>query len=173
MPGENRLGGEARPVRLARMNGGARPQLYFEDLAVGRVYATASVDVTAEEVIAFAHRYDPQPFHTDAAAAEKSVFRGLVASGWMTAALTMRLMVTGQFGFGSGAIGLGVETLQWPRPVRPGDTLGGSVEVLAARESKSQPEHGIVKLRTTTTNQHGETVQVLVSNVLVPRRPRA
>lgn len=149
---------------------GARPQLFFEDLAVGRVYRTASVDVTADEVKSFAARYDPQPMHLDPVAGEKSVFGGLVASGWMTAGLTMRLMVTGEFGFGSGAIGLGVETLQWPRPVRPGDTLSATVEVIAARESKSQLAHGVVKLRTTTLNQRGEPVQVMVSNVLVPRR---
>lgn len=155
------------------MSEAPRPQLFFEDLAVGAIYRTSSVAVTAEEIATFAARYDPQPFHLDAAAAKTSVFGGLVASGWMTAALTMRLMVTGDFGFGNGAIGLGIETLQWPRPVRPGDTLSASVEVLAARASASQPEHGVVKLRTTTLNQQGETVQVLVSNVLVPRRDAA
>jgi len=152
------------------MNSAERARLFFEDFAVGRVFQTAAVEVTAEEVRAFAARYDPQPFHLDEAAARASVFGGLVASGWMTAGLTMRLMVTGEFGFGSGAIGLGVETLQWPRPVRPGDRLSASVEVLAARDSKSQRRHGIVKLRTTTLNQHGEPVQVMVSNVMVPRR---
>lgn len=148
----------------------SRPQLFFEDLAVGRSYRTDAVDVTAEEVRSFASRYDPQPFHVDDIAAKESVFGGLIASGWMTAALTMRLMVTGEFGFGAGAVGLGVDSLQWPRPVRPGDTLTATVEVLAARGSKSQPAHGIVKMRTTTANQRGETVQVMVSNVLVPRR---
>lgn len=148
-----------------------RPQLFFEDLAVGNVYRTGKVEVTAEEVRAFAARYDPQPFHLDEAAGRASVFGGLVASGWMTAGLTMRLMVTGEFGFGNGAVGLGVETLQWPRPVRPGDVLTAQVEVMAARASNSQPRHGIVKLRTTTINQAEETVQVMVSNVMVPRRP--
>ena len=152
------------------MKPGERPQLFFEDLAVGRTYETGSVAVTEDEVTSFAGRYDPQPFHTDAEAAKASVFGGLIASGWMTAALTMRLMVTGEFGFGSGAIGLGVESLQWPRPVRPGDTLTATVDVLAARTSRSQPAHGIVKMRTTTHNQQGETVQVMVSHVLVPRR---
>lgn len=146
--------------------------LFFEDLNVGQVHRTASIEVTADEVRAFAMRYDPQPFHTDPEAARESVFGGLVASGWMTAALTMRLMVTGEFGFGAGAIGLGVEMLQWPRPVRPGDTLTATVEVMAARASESKPAHGVVKLRTTTLNQRGETVQVMVSNVLFPRRRR-
>lgn len=147
--------------------------MYFEDLAVGRIYRTASVEVAEEEAIAFALRYDPQPFHTDETAARGSVFGGLVASGWLTASLTMRLMVTGEFGFGSGVVGLGVDTLQWPKPVRPGDTLTATVEVVAARGSASKPTHGVVKLRTVTMNQHAEPVQVMVSNVLVQRREAA
>lgn len=139
-------------------------------MAVGRSHRTASIEVTAEEITAFAGRYDPQPFHLDDAAGKQSVFGGLVASGWMTAGLTMRMIVMSEFGFGTGAIGLGVETLRWPRPVRPGDVLTANVEVIAARASKSQPAHGIVKLRTTTTNQRGEPVQVMLSNVLVRRR---
>jgi acyl dehydratase len=148
----------------------APAQLFFEDLVVGRVFHTASVDVTAEEITTFAARYDPQPFHTDPIAAKQTVFGGLVASGWMTAALTMRLMMTGEFHFGSGVVGLGVDTLQWPRPVRPGDRLTASVEVMSTRTSQSRPAHGIVKIRTTTTNQDKAVVQVMVSNVLAPRR---
>ncbi|HUR59768.1 MAG TPA: MaoC family dehydratase [Opitutaceae bacterium] len=148
-------------------------QLYFDDLTVGRVFHTTAVEVTVEEIVSFAGRYDPQPFHTDPVAAEKTVFGGLVASGWMTAALTMRLMMTGEFHFGSGVVGLGVDSLQWPRPVRPGDRLTASVEVMGTRTSKSRPAHGIVKIRTTTTNQENAVVQVMVSNVLAPRRPPA
>lgn len=144
--------------------------LFYEDLAVGRVFRTASVDVTAEEITSFAARYDPQPFHLDPEAARQTVFGGLVASGWMTAGLTMRLMVDGEFKFGRGVVGLGVETLQWPRPVRPGDRLTAAVEIAALRASESKPQFGVAKIRTTTTNQRGETVQVMVSNVLVPRR---
>jgi acyl dehydratase len=145
--------------------------LYYEDMAVGRTYATASVDVTAEEVAAFAARYDPQPFHLDPVAAKQSVFGGLVASGWMTASLTMRLMVKSEFNFGTGVVGLGVDTLRWPKPVRPGDTLTATIEVTATRASESKPGFGVAKLKTTTKNQHGEVVQVMVSNVLVRRKP--
>jgi acyl dehydratase len=152
---------------------GDRAQIHFEDLVVGRVYRTASIAVTAEEIATFAARYDPQPFHLDPAAGERSVFGGVVASGWLTAALTMRLMVQGEFHFGSGVVGLGVDTLQWPRPVRAGETLTASVEVTALRTSESKPGFGVAKLRTTTTNQRSEVVQVMVSNVLVPRRAHA
>ena len=147
------------------------PTVYFEDMVVGRLYRTAAVAVTEAEVVGFAERYDPQPFHVDRGAAVRSVFGGLVASGWLTAALTMRLMVAGELNFGSGVIGLGVESLNWPNPVRPGDTLTASVEVLAARASGSKPGYGVVKLRTSTRNQDGATVQVMTSHVLVPRRP--
>lgn len=144
--------------------------LYFEDLAAGARYRTGSVEVTAEEIVAFARRYDPQPFHLDAAAGEKSVFGGLIASGWLTAALTMRLMVHGEFTFGSGAIGLGIDSLRWPQPVRPGEVLSAEVEILGKRESHSRPAFGLVKMRTTTRNAAGQIVQAMVSNVLVPRR---
>ena len=147
--------------------------LHYDDLAVGQVYRSASVEVTADEIVAFARRYDPQPFHLDAAAAARSVFGGLVASGWLTAALTMRLMMTGDLQLGGGAIGLGVESLSWPQPVRPGDMLTASVEVMTRRESGSKPGFGTVKIRTTTANQHGQTVQVMVSNILIRRRAGA
>ena len=144
--------------------------MYYEDLTIGRVYRTGSVDVTAGEITTFAARYDPQIFHLDPIAAARTVFGGLVASGWLTASLTMRLMMTGEFKFGGGVVGLGVESLQWPRPVRPGDRLTVAVEVTAMRTSASKPDHGIVKIRTTTTNQDQQVVQAMISNVLVPRR---
>ena len=144
--------------------------IHYEDLAAGRVYRSGAVAVTAEEITSFAARYDPQPFHLDPAAGERSVFGGLVASGWLTAALTMRLMVTSEFQLGGGAIGLGVDSLRWPQPVRPGDTLTATVEIMGLRTSDSKPQFGIVKIRTTTANQRGETVQVMVSNILIRRR---
>ncbi len=149
----------------------AKPALYFEDLAVGAAFGTPSVEVTAEEVRTFAARYDPQPFHLDEAAGRASVFGAMVASGWMTAALTMRLMVQSEMRLADGAVGLGIDALDWPRPVRPGDTLTARMEIEAVRVSESRPEFGVVKLRTTTRNQHGRRVQVLVSNILVRRRP--
>jgi acyl dehydratase len=128
------------------------------------------VEVTAEEITSFAARYDPQVFHLDPEAAGQSVFGGLVASGWLTASLTMRLMVTSEFKFGRGVVGLGVDSLRWPAPVRPGDQLTAAVEIVAMRVSESKPKFGVVRIRTTTTNQHGTVVQTLVSNVLVERR---
>lgn len=148
-------------------------EMHYEDLAVGRTYRSATIDVTLEEITRFAQRYDPQPFHLDEAAGAQSVFGGLVASGWLTASLTMRLMVKSEFRFGSGVIGLGVDSLRWPQPVRPGDTLTATVEVVAMRASASQPGHGVVKIRTTTANQRDEVVQVMISNVLVRRRSGA
>ncbi len=148
----------------------AASRMHYEDLAVGRTFRTASVDVTAEEVASFAARYDPQPFHLDEAAARSSVFGGIVASGWLTASLTMRLMVKSDFDFGSGVVGLGVDSLRWPRPVRPGDRLTATIEIMAMRVSESKPGFGVVKIKTTTTNQRDEVVQVQVSNILVPRR---
>jgi acyl dehydratase len=144
--------------------------MFYEDFAIGRVYRSETVEVTAEEIVQFASRYDPQPFHVDPVGAEKSVFGGLVASGWLTASLTMRLMVTSEIKFGTGVIGLGVDSVQWPLPVRPGDTLTATVEVTAMRTSESKPDFGLMKIRTTTANQRGETVQVMLSNVMVRRR---
>lgn len=144
-------------------------QMFYEDLSNGRTYRSAPIAVTLEEITTFAARYDPQPFHLDPEAGRESVFGGLVASGWLTASLTMRLMVKSEFRFGSGVIGLGVDSLRWPEPVRPGDTLTATVEVVAMRVSASQPEHGVVKIRTTTTNQRDDVVQVMISNVLVRR----
>jgi acyl dehydratase len=150
-----------------------REKIYYEDLVIGRVYRGGTVNVTAEEIVAFATRYDPQPFHLDPTAAQQSVFGGLVASGWLTASLTMRLMVTSEFRFGEGVVGLGIEALRWPQPVRPGDTLTATIEIAAMRTSESKPDFGVVKIRTTTVNQREETVQILTSNVLVPRRERS
>jgi acyl dehydratase len=150
-----------------------RVPVFFEDLVVGRQHHCGEIIVTEPEALAFAARYDPQPFHLDAEAGRRSVFGGLAASGWLTAALTMRLMVTGGLDLGDGAVGLGIDSLQWPRPVFPGDTLMVTVEVLAVRGSASRPTCGVAKFRTTTTNQRSEVVQVMTSNVLVPRRPAA
>ena len=121
-------------------------------------------------MLAFASRYDPQPFHLDEEAGKKSLFGGMSASGWMTAALTMRLMILSEFRFVHGAIGLGIESLRWPRPVFAGDELSAMIEVTAMRPSESKPAFGVIKFTTTTTNQAGEIVLTKVSNVLVPRR---
>ncbi len=145
--------------------------LYLEDITVGEKFGTGSLAVEIEKVKAFAAEFDPQPFHLDEAAARASLFGGLVASGWHTAALTMRLLVDGEFQPVGGLIGLGVEEIRWPRPVRPGDILRVESEVLDVRTSRSQPDRGVVKVRNTTFNQDGEPVMVQVANLIVPRRP--
>ena len=144
--------------------------LYFEDLGLGRQYPCGKVSLTVEDIKSFARMYDPQPFHLDEEAAARSVFGQLVASGWQTAALTMKLRVEGELQLQGGWIGLGIDKIIWPKPVLPGDVLTATTEVLEMRESKSKPEWGVIKLMTKTTNQRGEVVCEVVSNQLVGRR---
>lgn len=144
---------------------------YLEDFAVGQVYGSARIGVDTDRIKAFAAEFDPQPFHLDEGAARPSVFGGLAASGWHTAALTMRLFVDSDFRPAGGIIGAGFDELRWPRPVRPGDELHIVSEVLEVRPSRSRPHQGLVKVRITTTNQNGDAVQVFVANLVVPRRP--
>ena len=145
--------------------------MYFEDLAVGQVYRSPEMTVEAEGIKSFAEQFDPQPFHLDENAAAGSFFGGLVASGWYTAAITMRLLVTGDLKIAGGLIGAGVEEIRWPRPVRPGDVLHVDCEIVEIRVSKSHPERGVVKSRITTTDQEGRPVQQMIVNMIVPRRP--
>ncbi len=145
--------------------------LYLDDLQPGQRFASpASFTLDEASIKSFAARFDPQPFHLDDAAAQASIFAGLSASGWHTAAITMRLLVTGGLPFASGLIGLGGE-IAWPRPTRPGDTLRVESEILDVRPSRSKPHQGIVTVKNTTLNQHGEPVQVFTSKILVFRRP--
>ena len=144
---------------------------YLDDFTVGQIYRTTGRKrVTAEEIKRFAQEYDPQPFHLDEAAARGSFFGGLAASGWHTAGMTMRLLVDSDFKAANGLIGAGFEDLRWPRPVRAGDELCVETEVLEVRASNSRPDIGLVKFRMTTLNQHGETVQVGICNLVVPTR---
>ena len=143
---------------------------YLEDYAVGQTFRSGSVRVTAEEIIRFAGQFDPQPFHLDDAAARGTIFRGLAASGWHTAALTMKLLVTSDVVPINGIIGVGFDELRWPRPVRPNDQLHVDSEVLDVRASKSNPRQGILKLRSTTLNGDGEQVQISIGNIIVARR---
>ncbi len=153
--------------------GRSRPPFYFDDLWQGQRFRSGSVTVEEDEVKEFAARYDPQPFHLDEGAAGASLFRGLVASGWHTAAMTMRLLVEGGGApIAGGVIGAGGE-LAWPRPTRPGDTLTVETEVLKLVPSRSRPDRGIATLRSETRNQEGEPVQVITMNLIVPRRPSA
>ena len=143
---------------------------YLEDFVVGQVFSSGRLRVNKEAMIAFAAQFDPQPFHLDEEAARKSVFGGLVASGWHTAALTMRLLVESEFRPAGGILGVGFDELSWPRPVRPGDELHTKSEVLDVRPSKSRADRGLIRVRTTTLNQDGEPVQIYTGNLLVPRR---
>jgi acyl dehydratase len=144
---------------------------YLDELSVGDRFTSGTVSVDEEAITAFATRFDPQPFHLDAAAARDTVFQGLVASGWHTAALTMRLLVDGGAPIAGGIVGTAVE-VTWPRAVRPGDTLEVESEVVEIVPSRSRPDRGTVMLRSQTRNQHGEVVQILTSRLLVQRRPQ-
>jgi acyl dehydratase len=143
---------------------------YLEDFAVGQTFGSGRVRVDKERIKRFAAEFDPQPFHLDEDAARDTIFQGLVASGGYTAALTMRLMVESDLKPAGGIIGAGFEGLHWPLPVRPGDELRIESEVLEVRQSKSCPNRGLVKVRTTTRNQNGAAVQVFLANLIVPRR---
>lgn len=147
----------------------APSKLYFEDLEVGRRFTAGTVTMEPEAIKAFAASFDPQPFHLDEQAAEKSFFGGLVASGWHTAAVTMRLLVTSGLPIAGGVIGAGGDIV-WPRAVRPGDTLSVTSEVVEAKPSASRPERGTVTVRSETLNQAGEVVQVMTARLVVPRR---
>jgi acyl dehydratase len=144
---------------------------YLEDFAVGQVYRSNRLHVDKEQILAFASQFDPQPYHLDEEAARKSVFKGLAASGWHTAAMTMRLLVESEFRPADGILGVGFEELSWPRPVRPGDELRLESEVLEVRLSKLRSNRGLIRLRTTTLNQNDEPVQIFTGNLLVPCRP--
>jgi len=144
---------------------------YLEDFAVGQTFGSGRLVVEEARIKTFAAEFDPQPFHIDAEAARQSLFGGLAASGWHTAALTMRLLVESDIKPVGGIIGAGFDELRWPRPVRPGDELRVESEVLEVRPSKSRPEQGMIKVRTTTLNQKGEAVQIFVGNLVVPCRP--
>jgi acyl dehydratase len=147
-------------------------QHYLEDFAVGQTYGGSGRACMDEARIkSFAAEFDPQPFHLDNEAARDTIFRGLAASGWHTAALTMRLLVESDLKPAGGIVGAGFDDFRWPRPVRAGDELRVESEVLEVRPSKSRPEQGMIKVRTTTLNQNNEAVQITIGNLMVARRP--
>ena len=144
---------------------------YLDDLVPGQRFGSSTrIRVDEDRIKTFAFEFDPQPFHLEEGLASTSIFRGLAASGWHTAAITMRLLVDSEFKPAGGIVGAGFDELSWPRPVRPGDELRVECEVLEVRPSKSRPEQGVVKLRTTTLNQNEEIVQISVGNLVVLRR---
>ena len=141
---------------------------WFDDLKVGERFQSEPFAVTEQQIIEFAREFDPQDFHLDRAKAEGSIFKGLSASGWHTAAISMRLFVQ-TMNCAEGAIGLGVDEMRWPNPVRPGDVLRVETEIVDLRPSRSKPEFGIVRIRNVTTNQRGEIVQTMFASAMVRR----
>jgi acyl dehydratase len=143
-----------------------RGTLFLDDLHVGQQFNAGPVSITAEEIIRFAREFDPQPFHLDPEAAKATLFAGLAASGWHTAALTMRMLTDGGMPIATGVIGVGGE-IAWPLPVRAGDELRVESEVLDIVRSRSKPKQAIVTMRSRTRNQNGEIVQVLTAKLVV------
>ena len=143
--------------------------LYFDDLQVGQRFVSGQHQLDEAQIIAFAKEFDPQTFHTDPVAAKDSFFQELVASGWHTAAVTMRLIVGGGMPIAGGSIGAGAE-ISWPRPTRPGDILHVESEVLELKASRSRPDRGVVTIRNQTHNQAGEVVQIMTAKLIVPRK---
>ncbi|MBL8851812.1 MAG: MaoC family dehydratase [Planctomycetaceae bacterium] len=149
----------------------ARQPLYFEDLHVGLRYVTGSRRIDEAEMVSFASEFDPQSFHTDGEAAKGSFFQGLVASGWHTAGVTMRLMVESGLPIAGGLIGAGAE-IAWPRPTRPGTTVHVESEIIELRPLRSRPDRGIAVVRNETRDENGDVVQVMTAKMLIPRRSR-
>lgn len=145
---------------------------YLEDFDIGQLFRGGSIVVDADSIKRFAQEFDPQPFHLDETEAVDSLFGALAASGWHTAAMTMRMLVEGELRLARGVIGAGGE-ISWPRPTRPGDTLRIESEILEITPSRSKPDRGMVKVRTRTLNQHDEVVQDLTANLIAWRRPAA
>ena len=143
--------------------------MYLEDFEVGQTYRSSRLRVEADEIKRFAAEFDPQPFHLSDEAARATIFKGLAASGWHTAALTMRLLVQSDFRPVGGMVGVGFEG-RWPKPVRPGDDLHVEAEVVDVRPSASNSTRGLMVVRATTLNQDGEAVQLSTFTLLVPRR---
>ena len=143
---------------------------YLGDYAVGQRFRSGPLRIDKERIKRFGAEFDPQPFHLDEEAARHTIFGGLVASGWLTAAVTMRLLVEGELKPAGGIVGAGADEFRWPRPVRPGDELRIESEVLEVRPSTSRPGQGLITVRTTTLNQNDEAVQIIVANLVVPRR---
>lgn len=145
--------------------------LYFDDLEPGMTFLTACHELDRDQIVAFASVYDPQPFHLDDEAAKATLFGGLAASGWQTAALSMRLMVTTGPRIAGGMIGLEAKA-SWPQPTRPGDVLQVAMEIISVTPSRSRPDRGTAVMRSVTRNQRGDALQILDATMVVPRRPQ-
>jgi len=147
----------------------ADDRLYFDDLRVGQRFLSGSHELDVAQIKAFARQFDPQPFHLDEEAAKDTLFGGLAASGWHTAAITMRLMAERGHPIAGGLIGASAE-ISWPQPTRPGDILQVESEILDKVPSRSRPDRGIATMRSETRNQRGEVLQILTAKIVVPRR---
>ena len=147
----------------------ARSSFLYEDLHLGQRFMSGTHEVDEAQIIAFAIQFDPQPFHTDPIAARGTIFQGLVASGWHTVAMTMKLLITCGLSIEGGMVGAGAE-VSWPRPTRPGFILHVETEIIEMRISRSRPDRGLVTIRSETRNQHNELLQVLTAKIVVPRR---
>ena len=148
----------------------AASRRYLDDLKAGDRFVSAEHALDEAQIKSFAEQFDPQPFHLDDEAAKTTLFGGLAASGWHTAAITMRLLVGGGLPLAGGIIGAGGE-ISWPRPTRPGDVLQVQTEVVSVTPSRSRPDRGMVVVRSETRNQQGDVVQQSVYKLVVPRRP--
>lgn len=142
---------------------------YLDEFTVGQKFGSGRIAIDESAIKRFAADFDPQPFHLDDEAAQRTLFQGLAASGWHTAALTMKLLVESEFKPAGGIVGAGLEQVTWPRPTRPGDELHLETEIVEIRPSKSRPEQGIVKVRVTTLNQKEEILQMYVGSLVVKR----
>ena len=147
-----------------------REPLYLDDLRVGQRFTTGAHTIDEQDMLDFARRFDPQPFHLDDEAARSTLFGGLAASGWHTAGITMWLQVTSGPPIAGGLIGASAQ-IDWPRPTRAGETLRVESEILEVRPSRSRPDRGMVTMRSTTLNQDDEVAQTLTVTMVVPRRP--
>ena len=155
---------------MATPDDDGREPLYLDDLRVGQRFTSATHTMDEQDMLEFARRFDPQPFHLDHEAARSTLFGGLAASGWHTAGVTMWLQVTSGPPIAGGLIGAGAQ-IDWPRPTRAGETLRVESEILEVRPSRSRPDRGIVTMRSTTLNQDDEVAQTLTVSMVVPRRP--
>jgi acyl dehydratase len=148
-------------------------EIFLDDLEAGQLYELGARVVSRDEIIAFARDYDPQPFHVDEEAAGTSIYGGLIASGWHTVCLFMRLFVDGFLHRAASMGSPGVDELRWLKPVRPGDRLAGRIEIVEIRPSRSRADRGIARMRCIMSNQHGEEVLSMIANVLLRRREEA
>jgi acyl dehydratase len=146
------------------------PEIFWEDLSTGTVFDLGTYEVTKEEILEFAKKYDPQPFHTDEKAAEESIFGGLIASGWHTCSMMMRLFCDGLLARSASMGSPGVDQVRWLKPVRPGDTLHARLEIIDSRASRSKPDRGVVRSRWDVRNQDGEQVMTMEGMGMYRRR---